>query len=513
MRLEGASAAVASAAVHTRQLTNLDLWNEPTKPAAVPLPARAVRLTVHSLPHVAPPRRQLVSELRRLGDGRQASAAAATLAEFVEAQRGLAASAPRRSPRRTAVAGDDRLWLDPQHWLAWTICGELVVVEEIEPGSMRGSPEIRRLSPAEFAAVFAPNRLISNVIALYPGDNLNRGAVWRYLAHFDLRKALHAALARAKSLTPPPTVSSSPPPASPQMRRPRTATPRKTRHHPLGNFIAFRRPRADEGLPDFAAILQLPPVPVAFPDRRSALRYLHGARLLETPADGLVVARVLGSVEVQLRWRDGFRAPTDAADVVATIRREPRVVLPELVAAWLPRYVLSPEGEWHLERTSKRGTVRARVNEVLLQRVREEGRRVAHLIEENSIRRTVGEPETPIEQHLSAAIRVVQRAERRLPKVWRDQIGVAEDSLGPDWSTLAAAPAVAEGGHWLRAPVEHGYPHADGQRRWLVELRIDDLAGLVEVAGLRPQFLLLKDSTLARPRWALPVQPATALPS
>ncbi|MFN9970839.1 MAG: hypothetical protein ACK58T_13185, partial [Phycisphaerae bacterium] len=113
--------------------------------------------------------------------------------------------------------------------------------------------------------MFAPNRLISSVIALYPGDNLDRGAVWRYLAHFDLQKALQAALARAKSLAPPPAVSISPPPASPQTARPRTATPRKTRHHPLGNFIAFRRPRSDEGLPDFAAIIQLPPVPVAFP--------------------------------------------------------------------------------------------------------------------------------------------------------------------------------------------------------------------------------------------------------
>lgn len=351
------------------------------------------------------------------------------------------------------------------------------------------------------------------MIALYPGDSLDRGAVWRYLAHFDLPQALQAALSRAKSpaLTPP--VSSSPPPASPTTPPSQTATPRKTRHHPLGNFIAYRRPRAGEGLPAFGAILQLPPVPMAFPDRRTARRFLRSSRHLETPADGLVVARVLGSVEVQLRWRDGFRVPTDTVEVAAMIRRDPRVVLPELMAAWLPRYVPSLKGEWLLEPTSKRGTVRTRVAEVLLQQVREEGRRVAHLFEENSIRRRIGEPETPIEQHLGAAIRVVQRAERRLPKVWRDQIGVAKDALGPDWSILATAPAVADGGHWLRAPVEHGRPHADGQRRWLVELRIDDLAGLVEVAGLRPQFLLLKDSTLAQPRWALPVPPATALPS
>jgi hypothetical protein len=360
--------------------------------------------------------------------------------------------------------------------------------------------------------VSACGRLIDQVIALYPSDSLDRGAVWRYFAHFDLHTALQAAFARAKSLTLPP-VSSSPPPACPTTpMQPRKATPRKTRHHPLGNFIAFRRPRADEGLPDFAAILQLPPVPVAFPDRRSALRFLHSARNLETPADQLVVARVLGSVEVQLRWRNGFRMPTDPADVVEAIRRDPRVVLPEFVAAWLPRYVLNPEGEWLLERTSKRGTVRARVNQVLLQQVRDEGRRVAHLFEENSIRRSLGEPETPIDQDLGVAIRLVQRADRRLPRIWLDQLGVHPSSLGPDWATLSARGDVAEAGHWLRAPVEHGRPHADGQRRRIVELRIDDLAGLVEVAGLRPQFLLLKESTKAPPQWALAVAPTADLP-
>ena len=136
-------------------------------------------------------------------------------------------------------------------------------------------------------------------------------------------------------------------------------------------------------------------------------------------------------------------------------------------------------------------------------RVAEEGRRVAGALEENSIRSRIGSDELPLDQRLLSASRVAQKAERRLPSAWLDQLGMQRESRGPDGSTLAAAAPVVDVGHWLRAPCEHGQPHSDGQRRRIVELRIDDLAGLMELAGLRPRFLLVKGSIKAAPHWAL----------
>jgi len=102
-------------------------------------------------------------------------------------------------------------------------------------------------------------------------------------------------------------------------------------------------------------------------------------------------------------------------------------------------------------------------------------------------------------------MRVVQQAERRLPQSWLDQLGMQRESLGPDWSELGEARSVTDSGHWLRAPCEHGRPHSDGLRRPIVELKIDDLAELCAVTGFRPRLLLIKESTIAPPRWVLPV--------
>lgn len=449
--------------------------------------------------------RVTVGSLLREGDAAAAARAAGSLAEFVARQQGQVVTLGRRerggSTKRRAA--DLRLWLDDGHWLAWTICGELVSVEEIEPGSTRGSPEVRRLRPDELPDVFAANRLIPTVIALYRGDSLDRGAVWRYIAHHDLKRAIGAALARAQAEEQRLAAAAMRVVEAPRAQQQRERSPRatKTRHHPLGNFIVYRRPRPDEGLPDYAAVLELPPVPDAFPDRRSASRFVAKMPRLGLDPVGLIVARVIGSVEVKPVWWAGIQVPREPDEIVDLIRREPRVVLPELNAAWLPRYEQDEDGLWQLEKVLKRGTVRHRHKQILLQRVTGEGRRFAAAIQENDIRRCVGAEETCVD----VPLHLVHQAERRLPEAWLGQLGMERESLGPDWQRLASVGPVADEGHWLRAPCEHGRAHVDGQRRRIVELRISDLAGLLEVAGMRPRFLLVKESTREAPRWALSV--------
>jgi hypothetical protein len=452
-------------------------------------------------------RRVTLASLRRDGDAAAAGRAGGTLPQFVAHQRDLFRTRPRaRADGAKGRCGiDSRLWLDDGHWLAWTICGELVSVEEIEPGSMRGSPEVRRLDVDELPAVFAAGRLIPTVIALYRGDQLARGPVRRYIAHHDLGRALEAALARARTdellrLAETAPIASPVPAAATTLRAART---QKTRHHPLGNFIVYRAPRAGEDLPSYAAVLELPPVPEAFPDRRGAIRFLARMPRLGLDQADLEIARVLRSVEVQPVWRPGIQVPRDPKAIVELIRREPRVVLPDLKATWLPRYVQVGDGTWELKRAQKRGTVRGRLNEILLHRVSREGRRFAAMLQENAIRRRAGFEEMPLESSFTTALRLVHRAERRLPESWFDQLGTPRESLSPDWSRFAKAAEVAEAGHWLRAPCEHGRAHSDGQRRRIVELHIDDLAALLEVAGMRPRFLLVKRSTASAPKWML----------
>ena len=74
----------------------------------------------------------------------------------------------------------------------------------------------------------------------------------------------------------------------------------------------------------------------------------------------------------------------------------------------------------------------------------------------------------------------------------------------------------SECGYWLRATHEHaepvGLPRTDQEKRAvayrLVELHIDDLPTLVELAGWRWTFWLIKDSTSSAPRWVLPLDQA-----
>src|SRR5262245_23368407 len=345
------------------------------------------------------------------GDPAAACRAGQSMLEFVGRQVAKLEALGSRRRSRLRAGVDPRLWLDERRWIAWTICGELVSVEDIEPGSRRRSPEVRRLQPHELPAVFAADRLVRSVIALYRGDSLERGPACRYIPHHDLRRALEAALASAlaeeeRLLAVAPVVKV----GLEKSVGPPVKRTKKTRHHPLGNFIVYCRPRPGEDLPHYAALLELTPVPKAFPNRRAAKRFIQRMPRLGLDAEGIVVARVLGCVEVQLVWRPGIRVPREPGAVIELIRREPRVVLPELKAAWLPRYAQTGDG-WELERVQKRGTVRSRWNRILLRKVTDEGRCFAGVLEENTIRRCAGSEEVSIVEPMAATLRLVQRAE------------------------------------------------------------------------------------------------------
>ncbi|CAE7338842.1 unnamed protein product [Symbiodinium sp. KB8] len=450
-------------------------------------------------------RRTPVRDLRRPGDPLQASRAASSLLEFVERQiaklnaKEARLRGKRRHPHR-------RLWLDHSHWLAWTMCGELVVVEELEPGSGRGSPEVRRLELEEYPDVFAADRLVTDVIALYQGDSLDDGPVWRYMAHHDHRGALTAALARAQAEEA--RLQSAAEPAAPATeaaQKPASRTKRpatKTRHDPRGNYILYRRPRPDEGLPDYAAVLQLPPVPAAFPDTRSAKRFIKKMPRLGLDPEGLVIARVMAEVEAQPVFRSGLRLPRDPEELLELIRKEPRIVLPELNAAWVPRYELHDDGQWRKQVFQVRRTVRTGWHDVILRDLGDHVNEAAPISEENQVRRALGEPEFVTDD--GAALTLMQKAARRLPTTWLERLEMVPGGLQPPLRVLQAksySPPSSEEGHWLRAPYEFRDPDAVRPQRQLVELRIDDIAGLLEFGGLRLRFLLVRGVVGGGVRW------------
>ncbi|HEX5051024.1 MAG TPA: hypothetical protein VFZ65_04570 [Planctomycetota bacterium] len=452
----------------------------------------------HTVPHRPRPRRTLLANLLRAGDPKAASRAAGSMAEFVARQLGLLATRDAQGrPHRQPAHIDPRLWLDEHHWLAWAIDGDLVSVEELEPGCGRGSPEVRRVTDEEQRQVFACGRLVDQVIALYRGDTLDRGPVHRYMAHFDLRRALQAALARAPAtiVAEPEVVASDDEPPS-----------GKTRHHPAGNFILFRPPAS---LAPFFAILPGAPVQAAFPDRRHALRRL---KTLRHVGDGLVVARVCGAVDVQPVFRAGLRLRRFADELIAMVHTEPRVVLPELHAAWVPRYVEGEDGSWTLQQFRLERTVRTGWHEVILRQLGEQVDRVAPIVEENHVRRSLDEPELCADDEVSLAL--MQKAGRRLPQTWLQRIGMEPGSLPPPLRVLQAksySPPASEEGHWLRAPFEFRAPGASRPQRQLVELRIDNLADLLELMGFKLRFLLIRESPRHEPRWVLPIRAVECL--
>jgi hypothetical protein len=418
--------------------------------------------------------------------------------EFVEAQVAKLEEGRHLKPRRRQdPKADSRLWLDGQHWVAWTLCGELVSIEQIEAGSGRGSPEVRRVNDQERRDVFAADRLIKDVIALYGGDDLDRPPVMRYLAHNDLRQALTAASERGEpkrvmlaepcetpalnsrrhsNVTRTKPAQEPDPFAMPPAKEP---TPhRKTRFDPAGNLILYRRP--DDSLPSFVALLTGAPVSPAFASHRHAERFLPRLRRLGLPADGLCIARVLAAVSVEPVFRHGLSLPWEPEKLIEVVRKEPRVVLPTLHLEWEPRYVQGADGVWGPEKFEKRRTVRNRWNQILLEELGQRSRGMVSLLEENSIRRQLGADDGAHDAEFREAIRVARKANRRLPQIWRDRLGSALESL------------VKEVGDTR-------------PRRRTVELQIDDLASLIELRGFRWRFLLIKDSVTEEPRWVLPL--------
>src|SRR5690606_29345462 len=92
---------------------------------------------------------------------------------------------------------------------------------------------------------------------------------------------------------------------------------------------------------------------------------------------------------------------------------------------------------------------------------------------------------------LEEANRVTRRAQRLLPEVMLEAVGLEKDTLTPDWNTIAAVrPGALHGGdaHYLHATAKFATADPDDPSRrpvafHAVELRIDDLPALVEVAG------------------------------
>jgi hypothetical protein len=499
------------------------LWGRGAPPAGYD-PAGS---TTPGLSLPPPPKRTLLRDLVKQGDPKFAVNAVRSMREFVEAQVARLEERNRhhKPRRRMDPKVDPRLWLDAQHWVAWTLCGELVAIEQIEAGSGRGSPEVRRVNDQERRDVFAADRLIKDVIVLYHGDDLDRPPVLRYLAHNDLRQALAAALERGE----PKRVMLSEPCETPALnsRRHSNATRtkpaqepdpfamqpakepaphRKTRFDPAGNFVVYRQP--DRGLPSFVALLPGAPVPTAFASHRHAERFLPRLRRLGLPTDGLCIARVLAAVTVEPEFRPGLDLPDEPEGRIALVRKEPRVVLPTLHLEWEPRYVQAADGSWEPEQFKKVRTIRNGLNQSLLEELGQRSRGMVSLLEESSIRRQLGADDGAHDAEFREAIRVARKANRRLPQIWRDRLGSALESLVPDWLALsqkAQVPLVGEVGHWLRAPFEFKEVGDTRPRRHTVELQIPDLAGLIELRGFRWRFLLIKDSTTEEPRWVLPL--------
>lgn len=459
-----------------------------------------------------PPTRVLLRSFVHAGDPKAATNAVRTFVEFVEAQirklddRDARRPKPSRGPRPPSQqpAVDPRSWLDHRRWLAWTLDGDLVAIEESGTGSHR----LRRVAePQDLHDILAADRPIKDVIKLYPGDDLDWRPVSRFMCHNDLRQALTAALERARRCER--STVAVPAPATPPRPAPRLGKEvahRKTRFHPDGNFILYRPADPANGLPAFVALQPGPPVPAAFASRRHAQRFIHRRRR-PIDAEGLVVARVIGAATVEPVFRHGLDLPREAEDLVALIRKEPRVVLPDLHAEWEPRFEEGDDGVWRPQAFKFKRTVRHAYTRQVLQELGEATQRVVPLMEAREIRLKVGGDDEPVPEVMQA-LRVSQKAERRLPQAWLDRLGMERESLGPDWRQLhgmSFAPPLHEDAHWVRAPVEYGQLYVDRKRGRIVELRIDDLAGLIELLGFRWRFLVVKDSTQVAPRWVLPM--------
>lgn len=453
------------------------------------------------------PPKILVPNLLTTPSLKHSTNAARTMSEFVAAQQDKLRQRPK--PKRRPLSAtpiDARLWLDEHRYAAWTMDGHLVSIEDRHPRP----PIVRLTTEDDRRQLFAINRLIDVVIALYPGDSLeNASVVTRYMAHNDLEAALRAAFQRAiegeQRLAEEQAKIESPPPNSEEPKSPRGPRKKKSRFHPLGSFVLHAPPADDD--PPFAIRLPLG-VSRAFEDRRKAVRYLAKKANRDRLAD-CQIARVLQAVTATPVFRKGIEIPRAAEQRIALIRKEPRIVEPDLHLELIPRFVQGDDREWQPQEFKLKRTVRHRLRLVLLEQLRQTSAEQAPLIEDEQIRNSIGvglRAGVDLDEW-RRTMRVAQRAERILPKQWRQAVGLPDCDIGPYWPGLnkqVHSPPPSEG-HWIRAPIEFGELHPDGLRARLVELRIDDLAGVLERFGMTLTFWMIKDSTTAKPRWVLPV--------
>src|SRR5690606_8665313 len=141
-------------------------------------------------------------------------------------------------------------------YVAWTIDGDLVAVLEQEPARSRWSPRISLLSDEQRRLLFAVDRLIPTVLALYPQDRLDRPPLTRPIPHFDLGAAHRAARRREDDAIAAERARAAPAVIVRPTREP-AARLKKSRFHPDGNFVLIAPPPPDSGLPEFAVIQPL----------------------------------------------------------------------------------------------------------------------------------------------------------------------------------------------------------------------------------------------------------------
>lgn len=495
-----------------------------------------------------PPPKALVDSLIRRGDPCQATSAARSLSEFIADQLRKVRRRTRRGRRPLSSPPiDPRLWVDAGRFVAWTMTGELVTIEEARPGI--GAMPVRLATKDQILRVLAVNRLIPTAVSLYPGDDIRSGRVTRFISDHRLEQALRAALVRAveEETAQAETLA----PAGTTRQEPR-AHKRKTRFRPEGNFIIYREA---PGLPEFVIDTLGGYVPPALEDRRTAARFIKKHTRRGTLPEGCSVARVLATAKIRPVLRDGFRMPRDLKSFADQVRREPRLVLPNLEVERLPRLQQDELGAWRPQEFKRKRTVRQRLTNMLLDELRRESNKAAGIVESEQIRRvlqplTKAARSSPIdktlrqmsrvswiesqtvqalqeqraadleaerrvragkdlERQLQASTRVAQRARRRLPESWREEIGL--DTALLDWPKVrkqASAAVEHETGHWIRAPFEFGRPGPDRLRSRIVELRIDCLADLLEQFGFEPEFWMVSSEVGGDPKWVLPAASA-----
>ncbi len=487
--------------ISTRLFTGSDIWSprksQPRRSGGYFFPPRLPSSSTAAEPRLPKTPKIVIPNLLKQGDAKQATNAARPLSEFIRGQQEKLDQRPRGRRRRplSAPSIDNRLWPTEHSYAAWTICGQLVTIEDPQPG--QGSPKVRLAEREEIRQLLAVNRLISTVIALYQGDDFSEGGVTRYMLHNDLGKALGAALGSALEFEASISLEHGEVPE----QRPRSVPKKgfkplkKSRFHPLGNFIIYQEPSSEDNLPDYAIKLFLLPVPKAFETKRQAERYIHKHVRHGNLPEACKIARVLRRALVTPIMRRGFKRPRDPEHFLEMVRRDPRVIQSELKVEWLPRCRQGADGIWRLEEQRNRSTVRHGVRHRLREDLLSEAERLVNGFKDQEIRRSLGEGFEEVEG-LDRAMQLAFRSERVLPMNVKHRLGIADWTLGPEWPELhrrAGESPEGWGGHWIRAPFECGKPHTDGLRSRIVEFPIEDLAELLMRNSRGSEFWLIQE--------------------